>query len=112
MPPAKQPPKTISKVPFLDGFEIQPDRVASWSVYPFHLPFVKNLRLDFTTPLTFLIGENGSGKTTLIEAIADICRLPIGGGGGDRHAGAPPTETPRPLLAGPPPPPVPPPPRR
>jgi predicted ATPase len=42
---------------------------------------LKNLTLEFTTPLTFLVGENGSGKTTLLEAIADLCRLPIGGGG-------------------------------
>jgi len=84
----------------LDRVEIQPDRVESWTAYPFHLPFVRNLRLDFTTPLTFLIGENGSGKTTLIEAIADICRLPIGGGGRTELADDLKVERPRSLLAG------------
>jgi predicted ATPase len=68
-------------VPFLVRVDLQSDRIEDWTSYPFHLPFLKNLRLEFTTPLTFLIGENGSGKTTLIEAIADLCRLPIGGGG-------------------------------
>jgi predicted ATPase len=100
MPPAKRPPKGNSKVPFLERVEIQPDRVESWTAYPFHLPFVRNLRLDFTTPLTFLIGENGSGKTTLIEAIADICRLPIGGGGRTELADDLKVERPRSLLAG------------
>jgi len=32
---------------------------------------MKNLEsLEFTKPVTFIIGENGSGKSTLIEAIA------------------------------------------
>ncbi len=26
--------------------------------------------LEFTTPVTFLVGENGSGKSTLLEGIA------------------------------------------
>jgi predicted ATPase len=39
--------------------------------YPFDLEIVKSLRgLQFTSTLTFLVGENGSGKSTLLEAIA------------------------------------------
>ena len=39
--------------------------------YPFDLEIVKSLReLEFTLPVTFLVGENGSGKSTLLEAIA------------------------------------------
>ena len=38
------------------------------------LPIVKNLKkmkqLEFTRPVTFLVGENGAGKSTLIEALA------------------------------------------
>src|SRR4051812_48995665 len=69
-----------SRAPFLQRVDFQSDRVEDWGSYPFHLPFIRNLQVEFS-PLTFLIGENGSGKTTLIEAIADLCRLPIGGGG-------------------------------
>ncbi len=49
--------------------------------FPFDLPFVRGLDLTFTTPVTFFVGENGSGKSTLVEAIADLCRLPVSGGG-------------------------------
>jgi predicted ATPase len=28
-----------------------------------------------------LVGENGSGKSTVIEALAELCGLPVGGGG-------------------------------
>lgn len=39
--------------------------------YPFSLPIVQNLKeLEFTSPITFFVGENGSGKSTLLEAIA------------------------------------------
>lgn len=38
------------------------------------LPLIENLRklgqLEFTRPVTFLVGENGIGKSTLIEALA------------------------------------------
>ena len=80
-PRGTRPRPASSKIPFLRGLELQPDRVEDWSSYPFHLPFVRNLRLEFMVPLTFFIGENGSGKTTLLEAVAELCRLPIGGGG-------------------------------
>ncbi len=51
------------------------------SVFPYSLPFLPNLHLEFPTHVTFFVGENGSGKSTLLEAIADICRLPVSGGG-------------------------------
>lgn len=35
--------------------------------------------LDFTTDVTFLVGENGSGKSTLLEAIACAVGLPAVG---------------------------------
>lgn len=39
--------------------------------FPFHLELVKSLRgIEFTAPVTFLVGENGSGKSTLLEALA------------------------------------------
>lgn len=59
-------------------------RNPQWSLdprtFPGNLPFVKDLHLEFDSPVTFFVGENGSGKSTLIEAIADLAGLPISGG--------------------------------
>ncbi len=39
--------------------------------FPFTVPVIKAmLTLNFSTPMTFLVGENGSGKSTFLEAIA------------------------------------------
>jgi len=39
--------------------------------FPFDLEIVKSLReIQFTAPVTFLVGENGSGKSTVLETIA------------------------------------------
>src|SRR5690348_18514548 len=40
--------------------------------FPFTLPFMRRggFALEFTQPVTFLIGENGTGKSSLLEAIA------------------------------------------
>jgi predicted ATPase len=39
--------------------------------FPWDLAAVRAIdRLEFSTPITFLVGENGTGKSTLIEAIA------------------------------------------
>lgn len=41
------------------------------AAFPFTVPIIQTFtELQFTTPLTFLVGENGSGKSTLLEAIA------------------------------------------
>ncbi len=58
--------------------------------YPFSLPifrhgtaidYLENLwSLNFTTPVTFFVGENGTGKSTLIEAIAAKCGFNLQGG--------------------------------
>lgn len=40
-------------------------------LFPFNLEIVKSLReIQFTSPVTFFVGENGSGKSTVMEAIA------------------------------------------
>lgn len=73
---------------FLTRVQIVPERVKA-GAFPFGLPFVRDLDLAFTRPVTCFVGENGSGKSTLIEAIAEVCGLPVSGGGrneaGDRH---------------------------
>jgi len=40
-------------------------------VFPFNIPTIRKLKeLEFTQPVTFLVGENGTGKSTLLEAVA------------------------------------------
>ncbi len=39
--------------------------------FPFDIPVIASLgELEFTSPVTFLVGENGSGKSTFLEALA------------------------------------------
>ena len=39
--------------------------------FPFNVPVVQSLSgIEFTSSITFFVGENGSGKFTLLEAIA------------------------------------------
>lgn len=70
-----------SSVPYLRRVSILHDRVESFDAFPFSLPFVRNLDYEFKTPITFLVGENGSGKSTFIEAVVELCGLPVAGGG-------------------------------
>lgn len=45
--------------------------------FPFTVPALRGLtRMEFTTPVTFFVGENGSGKSTLLEALALKAKLP------------------------------------
>jgi predicted ATPase len=40
-------------------------------VFPFYLDVVKSLReMEFSSPVTFFVGENGSGKSTIMETLA------------------------------------------
>lgn len=55
-----------------------PERLAG--EFPFAVPVLRRLhRLEFTSPVTFFIGENGTGKSTLLEAIAVVAGLPTVG---------------------------------
>lgn len=57
--------------PYLRKLIIKKDDIVNKDVYPYNLPIIKNINeLEFTTPVTFIVGENGSGKSTLIEALA------------------------------------------
>jgi predicted ATPase len=48
--------------------------------FPFTLPLIRGLEaLDFTAPVTFLVGENGAGKSTLLEGIAAGMRATAAG---------------------------------
>jgi len=72
--------------PFLRSAQLLTDRVVA-SEFPYTLPIFAggNLRIDFTMPITFLVGENGTGKSTLLEAIAVQCGFSRGGGSQDHR---------------------------
>jgi predicted ATPase len=55
--------------------------------HPFNLALIRSLDIEFTSPVTFFVGENGTGKSTVIEAIAALCKLPVSGGGRNELAG-------------------------
>jgi predicted ATPase len=76
-----------NSLPFLTRIFAKPGAILDDSEFPTSLPFVKGLDLRFERPVTFLVGENGSGKSTLMEALAELCDLPVGGGGKNERAG-------------------------
>ncbi len=53
-------------VPYLLSVRVKPERVPS-NDYPFNLPLVRTLEIDFNSPVTFFVGENGTGKSTVME---------------------------------------------
>ena len=75
------PSTLMSAVPYLQRIFLSPSKECDQSRFPLSLPFVRGLDLTFRHPVTFLVGENGSGKSTFIEALAELCRLPVSGGG-------------------------------
>jgi predicted ATPase len=72
--------------PYLVRLQLK-DGVADSREYPFNIPAIRALDIEFTAPVTFFVGENGTGKSTVIEAIADLCRLPVSGGGRNELSG-------------------------
>lgn len=55
----------------LRSIDIRTFQTEDDSGFPYHIPIIRNLEsLEFSTPVTFLVGDNGSGKSTLLEAIA------------------------------------------
>ena len=67
--------------------------------YPFNLPIVRGLDIEFASPVTFFVGENGTGKSTVIEAIAALSRLPVSGGSRNELSGSHGPDTISPLAA-------------
>lgn len=58
-------------MPHLKSISVREFNSQDQDVFPFTLEVVKSLRgLEFTSPVTFLVGENGSGKSTILETIA------------------------------------------
>lgn len=67
-------------VPFLANLSLLTERVEDDTAYPFTIEAIRDLELSFRSPICFLVGENGCGKSTVLEAIADLCGLPVAGG--------------------------------
>ncbi len=56
--------------------------IRDFDVYPFSIPAIRSMdEIEFSSPITFFVGENGSGKSTLLEAIATQCGFNPAGGG-------------------------------
>ncbi|WP_018689555.1 AAA family ATPase [Ahrensia kielensis] len=80
---AKRKSGTKLPSPYLKKLTLMREKLVGKSGYPFNLPWLENqnFELEFTTPITIIVGENGTGKSTLIEAIAAICGYDEAGGG-------------------------------
>ncbi|MER8866037.1 AAA family ATPase [Mesorhizobium sp. M0751] len=74
---------TRLKAPYLKRILIEPSRVVDWEKYPWNLPIFHGheFELEFTTPITIIVGENGTGKSTLLEAIGALAGYDEAGGG-------------------------------
>jgi predicted ATPase len=73
--------------PYLVRLQLK-EGAADGGEYPFSLPLIRCLDIEFTSPVTFFVGENGTGKSTVIEAIAALCKLPVSGGSRNELAGS------------------------
>ncbi len=79
---SRRPTLTRLPAPFLRRITLMPDRITGRDSYPFSLPWLADdFTLDFTAPVTILVGENGTGKSTLVEAIAALSGYDEAGGG-------------------------------
>lgn len=69
--------------PFLQRLVVLKEKLTERSGYPFNLTWLDGgeFELNFTTPVTIIVGENGTGKSTLIEAIASLSGYDEAGGG-------------------------------
>ena len=72
---------TVLKAPFLKRMSVLAERIDR-KAFPFDtLPFLAGtFGIDFSSPITVIVGENGSGKSTLIEALAVASGFDVFGG--------------------------------
>ena len=79
----RRPHRTRLPAPFLKRLALRTEALPESRDYPFSLPFLQDegFELDFTTPVTIIVGENGTGKSTFIEAVAALSGYDEAGGG-------------------------------
>lgn len=67
-------------MPYLLGLE-KKTSASREEAFPFNVPSLANTpRVQFSSPVTFFVGENGSGKSTLLESIAaGVNAITVGG---------------------------------
>lgn len=80
---ARRPHTTRLPAPFLKRVGWRDPGAARPKDYPFTLPFLDDpgWEMEFTTPVTIIVGENGTGKSTLIEGLAALAGYDEAGGG-------------------------------
>ena len=62
----------------LNKIMLFPEKYPTLNHYPFNRPIFQETRgLEFTSPVTFFVGENGTGKSTLLRAVAHRCYIHI-----------------------------------
>jgi predicted ATPase len=62
----------------LKRVRIRSDLFPTREHYPFSLEVLRRTGgLEFSSPVTFFVGENGCGKSTLLESITRACRIHI-----------------------------------
>jgi len=62
----------------LREIKLKSDQFPTKDQYPFNLDVLrKTPKIEFSSPVTFFVGENGSGKSTLLEALARRCEIYI-----------------------------------
>ena len=79
---ARRPYKTALPAPYLKRVSWAHPDEARPKAYPFSLPFLQDpdWEVEFTSPVTIILGENGSGKSTIIEALAALAGYDEAGG--------------------------------
>jgi predicted ATPase len=80
---AKGRKNTAMPAPFLRRVSWREPDGARGTDYPFSIRWLQDpdFELEFTAPVTILVGENGAGKSTLIEALASLAGYDEAGGG-------------------------------
>ncbi len=62
----------------LKKVELHPERYPVLNAYPFNIPALQQpFFIEFSSPVTLLVGENGCGKSTFLEGLTTACGIHI-----------------------------------